>query len=91
MWEEWVPHLEFVYNRVVHSTTQYSTFEIIHSFSPLTRLNLLTLPNTSLLKHNDGKTKVDFVKKLHEQVKYILRIKIKGMLTLQIRARKNGI
>jgi len=53
MWEEWLPHVEFTYNRVVHSTTQHSPFEIVYGFNPLTPLDLLPLPNTSLLKHKD--------------------------------------
>ena len=28
-WEECLPHVEFTYNRVVHSTTQMSPFEIV--------------------------------------------------------------
>lgn len=61
--------MEFAYNRVVLSTTQYSPFEIVYGFNPLTLLDLLPLPNTSLLKHKDGKAKADFVRKLHEKVK----------------------
>ncbi|XP_042423751.1 uncharacterized protein LOC122011425, partial [Zingiber officinale] len=46
-WEECLPHVEFAYNRV-HSTTQFSPFEIVYGFNPLTPLDLLHLPNTSL-------------------------------------------
>ena len=44
-----MPHVEFVYNRIVHSATQYFLFEDIHGFNPLTpfkgvyRFNPLTL------------------------------------------------
>jgi translation initiation factor IF-1 len=69
MWEEWLPHVEFAYNRAVHSTTQHSPFEIVYGFNPLTPLDLLPLPNTSVLKHKDGKAKAEFVRKMHEQVK----------------------
>jgi translation initiation factor IF-1 len=41
----------------------------VYGFNPLTPLDLLPLPNTSLLKHKDGKAKAEFVRKLHEQVK----------------------
>lgn len=41
----------------------------MYEFNPLTPLNLLPLPNTSLLKHNDRKAKTDFVRKMHEKVK----------------------
>lgn len=33
-----LPHIDFSYNRVIHSTTKFSTFEIVYcfnSFSPL--------------------------------------------------------
>lgn len=69
MWEECLPHVEFAYNRVVHSTTKMSPFEVVYGFNPLTPLDLLPMPNNSLLKHKDGKEKVEFVKKMHEQVK----------------------
>jgi hypothetical protein len=41
----------------------------VYGFNPLTPLDLLPLPNNSLLKHKDGKSKAEFVKKLHERVK----------------------
>ncbi|XP_042446204.1 uncharacterized protein LOC122031159, partial [Zingiber officinale] len=47
-WEECLPHVEFAYNRAVHSTTQFSPFEIVYGFNPLTPLDLLPLPNTSV-------------------------------------------
>jgi len=43
-WEELLPHVEFAYNRVMHSTTSYSPFEIVYGFNPLTPLDLLPLP-----------------------------------------------
>lgn len=61
--------MKFAYNRDVHSTTQYPPFEIVYGFNLLTPLDLLLLPNISLLKDKDGKTKVDFIQKIHEQVK----------------------
>lgn len=41
----------------------------MYDFNSLTPLDLLSLSNTSLLKNKNGKSKVDFVKKLREQVK----------------------
>lgn len=55
MWGEWLPHVEFSNNKVVHCTTQFQPFEIAYHFNPLTPLNLLSFPNTSLLKHKYGK------------------------------------
>jgi hypothetical protein len=43
-WEDCLPFIEFAYNRSVHSTTDFSPFEIVYSFNPLTPLDLLPLP-----------------------------------------------
>ena len=68
-WEACLPHVEFAYNRAVHSTTNYSPFEIVYGFNPLTPLDLLPMPNISMFKHKEAQAKVDYVKKLHEQVR----------------------
>ena len=67
-WEDCLPFIEFAYNRSVHSTTDFSLFEIVYSFNPLTPLDLLPLPvneKTSL----DGQKKAETVKKLHKSVR----------------------
>ena len=33
-WDEYLPHIEFAYNRVVHKTTKVSPFEVMYSFNP---------------------------------------------------------
>jgi hypothetical protein len=43
-WEECLPHIEFAYNRAVHSTTNKCPFEVVHGFKPLAPINLLPLP-----------------------------------------------
>ncbi|XP_057812070.1 uncharacterized protein LOC131026252 [Salvia miltiorrhiza] len=43
-WEECLPHVEFAYNRAVHSATKFSPFEIAYGFNPLTPLDLTPLP-----------------------------------------------
>ena len=43
-WEECLPHVEFAYNRVMHSTTQLCPFEVVYGFKLLTPLDLLPLP-----------------------------------------------
>ena len=68
-WEACLPHVEFAYNRAVHSTTNCSPFEIAYGFNPLTPLDLLPMPNIAMFKHKDAQAKVEYVKKLHEQVK----------------------
>ena len=62
-------HVEFAYNRVVHSTTNCSLFEVVYGFNPLTPLDLLPMHNVSVFKHKEGQAKADYVKKLHERVK----------------------
>jgi hypothetical protein len=62
-----LPFIEFAYNRSVHSTTDFSPFEIVYGFNPLTPLDLLPLlvnERTSLY----GQKKAEMVKKLHESV-----------------------
>jgi hypothetical protein len=43
-WEECLPHVEFAYNMVVHSTTQLCPFEVVYGFKPLAMIDLLSLP-----------------------------------------------
>ena len=67
-WEDCLSFIEFAYNRVMHSTTSYSLFEIIYGFNPLTTLDLMPLPvngRSSL----DGQKKTELVKSLHERVR----------------------
>ncbi|KAA3466139.1 Transposon Ty3-I Gag-Pol polyprotein [Gossypium australe] len=68
-WEECLPHIEFAYNRFVHSATKHSPFEVVYGFNPLTPLYLLPLPNNQLI-HHDARKKVDFVKKLHQKERF---------------------
>ena len=67
-WERCLPHIEFAYNRTVHSTTSYSPFEVVYGFNPLTPLDILPLP-TNEHANLDGKKKADFVKDLHAKVR----------------------
>uniref|UniRef100_A0A2N9I928 Reverse transcriptase n=1 Tax=Fagus sylvatica TaxID=28930 RepID=A0A2N9I928_FAGSY len=67
-WEECLPHVEFAYNRAVHSATKFSTFEIVYGFNPLTPLDLSPLPLTEHV-NLDGKKKADFVKQIHEKAR----------------------
>ncbi|RDX96857.1 Tf2-6, partial [Mucuna pruriens] len=43
--EEWLPHIEFTYNRVVNETTSHTPFKLIYSFNLLSPLDLLSLPS----------------------------------------------
>jgi len=68
-WKKCLPHVEFSYNRVVHSSTNCSPFEIVYGFNPLTPPDLLPMPNIFIFKHKGAQAKADYVKKLHERVK----------------------
>lgn len=67
-WEDCLRHVEFGYNRSMHSATKLTTFQVVYGFNPLSPLDLLDLP----LKEQanlDGIQKAEFVRSLHEQVK----------------------
>ncbi|WVZ84693.1 hypothetical protein U9M48_031689 [Paspalum notatum var. saurae] len=63
MWEECLPHVEFAYNRAVHSTTK-----VVYGFNPRAPIDLLPLP-TSERVHHDAKERADFILKLHKTTK----------------------
>ena len=64
-WDEYLPNIEFAYNRVVNKTTNASPFEVVYGFNPLTPTDLLPLPNPQELVHKEGVIKADFVKKMN--------------------------
>uniref|UniRef100_A0A151UE94 Transposon Ty3-I Gag-Pol polyprotein n=1 Tax=Cajanus cajan TaxID=3821 RepID=A0A151UE94_CAJCA len=68
-WDEYFPHIEFAYNRVVHKTTNISPFEAVYGFNPLTPSDLIPLPNVEHFIHKEGASRVEFVKKIHETIK----------------------
>lgn len=73
-------HVEFAYTRSVHSITNFSPFEVVYRFNPLTPLDLILLPfkeQTSM----DGRKKVEFVRQLHEKVRQHIERKIKQYTT----------
>jgi hypothetical protein len=44
LWEECLPHIEFAYNRSVHSRTKVSPFQIVYAFNPHAPIDLFPLP-----------------------------------------------
>jgi len=64
-WEDCLPHVEFAYNRVVHSSTKFSPFEIVYGFNLLTPLDLSHIHVSEHL-NLDGEKKAEHVKKIHE-------------------------
>ena len=68
LWEECLPHVEFTYNRVVHSTTKFSPFQVVYGFNPRAPTDLLPLPPSEFV-NLDASQRADFIQKLHETTK----------------------
>ena len=68
-WDEHLPHVKFAYNRVLHRTTNLSPFEVVYGFNPLTSLDIRPFPDNSSLFHKEEISRVEFVKKFHENIK----------------------
>jgi len=68
-WDKYLSHIEFAYNRVVHSTTKISPFEVIYGFNLITPLDLIPLPTSFDFIHKEGVSKSKFIKDLHEKVR----------------------
>ena len=66
--EECLPHIEFAYNRSLHSTTKLCPFEIVYGFIPRAPIDLLPLPS-SVQNNLDATQRVDLILKLHATVK----------------------
>jgi hypothetical protein len=60
-WEECLLFVEFAYNRIVHSTTDFSPFEIVYGFNSLTPMNLIPLSLEERVSL-DNKKKVKMMK-----------------------------
>jgi hypothetical protein len=64
-WEECIPHVEFAYNRVEHSVTKRSPFEVVYGFNPPTTLDLLPLPLHERI-NMDVTKRASYMKSLHD-------------------------
>ncbi|GKV08570.1 hypothetical protein SLEP1_g20183 [Rubroshorea leprosula] len=89
-WEACLPHVEFAYNRSVHSTTNCSPFEVVYGFNPLTLLDLLPLPNDERASL-DGKKKAEVVKQLHERVRQNIERRIEQYANQANKGRKKVV
>ena len=76
-WDEYLPHVEFAYNRGVHRTTKQSPFEVVYGFNPLTPLDLIPLPLETYFMHKEKVSRLEFVQKLHEMVNNQIENQIK--------------
>jgi hypothetical protein len=43
LWEQCLPHIEFAYNRSMHSTMKVSLFHVVYGFNPRAPIDLLPL------------------------------------------------
>jgi len=68
LWEESLPHVEFAYNRAVHSTTKFCPFEIVYGFKPTAPIDLLSLSMQERVNF-DASKRAEFIKMLHERAK----------------------
>jgi hypothetical protein len=69
MWEEYLPHVEFAYNRAIHSTTKVSPFQVVYGFNPRAPIDILPLPTSERI-HSDAKERADFILQMHETTKH---------------------
>ncbi|KAK1663641.1 hypothetical protein QYE76_051800 [Lolium multiflorum] len=86
-WEECLPHVEFAYNRAVHSTTELCPFEVVYGFKPITPLDLLPLPIHERVNMKASK-RADFVKKIHVKTKELIEKKGKSNAARMNKKRK---
>ncbi|KAK1595652.1 hypothetical protein QYE76_017286 [Lolium multiflorum] len=86
-WEECLPHVEFAYNRAVHSTTELCPFEVVYGFKPITPLDLLPLPIHERVNMEASK-RADFVKKIHVKTKELIEKKGKSNAARKNKKRK---
>jgi transposase InsO family protein len=68
LWEECLPHIEFAYNRSIHSTTKVSPFMVVYGFNPRAPIDLLPLPPSEIV-NLDAIQHSEFILKLHETAK----------------------
>ncbi|KAK1663459.1 hypothetical protein QYE76_051618 [Lolium multiflorum] len=86
-WEDCLPHVEFAYNRAVHSTIELCPFEVVYGFKPITPLYLLPLPIHERVNMEASK-RADFVRKIHEKTKELIEKKCKSNATRMNKKRK---
>ena len=69
-WDEYLPFVEFAYNRVIHSTSRCSPFKVVYRFNPLTPLYFLPIPSNIFVSEAATTTsKENLIKTLHKEVK----------------------
>ena len=66
MWEECLPHIEFAYNRSMHSTTKMCPFQIVYGYIPTAPIDLFSL-DAEDEPHIDALAHVDHMTHLHAE------------------------
>jgi hypothetical protein len=89
-WEECLPHVEFAYNRAVHSTTKMCPFEIVYGFKPNTPIDVLPLPLQER-SNMEASKRAAYIKKIHEKTKEELEKKAKYFAAKANKYRKKVI
>jgi len=74
VWEECLPHVEFAYNREVHSNTNMCPFKIVYGFKPIAPIDLLPLPLQERTNMEPSKWAA-YIKKVHEKTKEAIELK----------------
>ena len=72
LWEEYLPRIDFAYNRSLHSTTKMCSFEIVYGFLPRAPIDFLPLPSSEKVNF-DAKQRTELILKMHELTKETLR------------------
>jgi hypothetical protein len=68
LWDECLPHVEFAYNRSMHSATKMCPFEIVYGLISCAPIDLMPLPISKNLNF-DAKQRAELMLKLHETTK----------------------
>jgi hypothetical protein len=68
LWEECLPHIEFAYNRFVHSKMKLSPFQVVYGFNPRTPIDFLSLPPFETTCFHASQWS-EFILKMHETTK----------------------
>ncbi|KAK1682570.1 hypothetical protein QYE76_043418 [Lolium multiflorum] len=86
-WEDCSSHVEFAYNRAVHSTTELCPFKVVYGFKPITPLDLFPLPIHERVNMEASK-RADFVRKIHVKTKELIEKKGKSNVARVKKKRK---
>jgi hypothetical protein len=68
LWEESLPHIEFAYNRFIHSMMKVCPFQVVYGFYPRAPIDLLPLPPSEMTCF-DASQRSEFILKMHDTTK----------------------